>query len=262
MAPMPPLPRSLTVGIVGGLGPAAGAEFYRRVVARTRADDDAGHVPIVLISDPATPSRINHLQKRGPSPLPALTRTVQGLAAAGASFVVLPSLTCHCYYDALARSSPVPVLDVRRSVADWLAGRQFQRPLTLATSAAVDAGVFSGIQCQEQSLYLRYPGREAQSFVDAAIDEVKRGNDDGGYMHLLTALGSFPEQIPDHDAVLLACTDLSLLHGRLCASHVGAPVLDILDLIVDLTLAAAFLPRCEQVEPKDPGGHSTLDVPT
>lgn len=42
-----------TVGIIGGVGPLAGAHFYRRLVELTPAGRDEEHIPVVLATDPA-----------------------------------------------------------------------------------------------------------------------------------------------------------------------------------------------------------------
>lgn len=46
-----------TVGVIGGMGPAATADFLRRLVDATAADDEAHHLRVVVDSDPTIPSR-------------------------------------------------------------------------------------------------------------------------------------------------------------------------------------------------------------
>lgn len=45
------------LGILGGMGPAAGAQFLARVIALTPAAEDQAHIPAVLWSDPRIPPR-------------------------------------------------------------------------------------------------------------------------------------------------------------------------------------------------------------
>ncbi|MGW3832505.1 aspartate/glutamate racemase family protein, partial [Streptomyces microflavus] len=60
------------LGILGGMGPLATADFYRRFVERTPADSDQTHLPVVMWADPAVPDRTAALLGEGPSPVPAL----------------------------------------------------------------------------------------------------------------------------------------------------------------------------------------------
>jgi len=49
------------VGVLGGLGPAAGAVFYHRLIARTAANQDQDHLHVLLDGDPCVPDRSRHL---------------------------------------------------------------------------------------------------------------------------------------------------------------------------------------------------------
>ena len=74
-----------TVGILGGLGPLAGAHFYKLLVEKTQAGNDSDHLPVVLISDPTIPSRVDNLFGDGPSPVPRLVALAQLLESLGVS---------------------------------------------------------------------------------------------------------------------------------------------------------------------------------
>jgi aspartate racemase len=39
------------IGVLGGMGPLATADFFAKVIAATDAQDDAGHVPLPLLHD-------------------------------------------------------------------------------------------------------------------------------------------------------------------------------------------------------------------
>lgn len=82
---------------MGGFGPLAGAHFYRRLIELTDAHSDEQHLPLLLLSDPAVPSRLQHLAGEGPSPLPKLLEMARRLVAAGADLIAIPSATVHAY---------------------------------------------------------------------------------------------------------------------------------------------------------------------
>jgi aspartate racemase len=83
-------PHRKTVGIIGGMGPAATAEFFRRLVAATHADADQDHLHVLIDSDPAIPDRTVALVHGGPSPLAHLTTVARRLEAMGADLLVIP----------------------------------------------------------------------------------------------------------------------------------------------------------------------------
>ena len=50
------------LGIFGGMGPAASAEFVNRLVAQTPASCDQEHIPFVLWNNPQIPDRSTSLR--------------------------------------------------------------------------------------------------------------------------------------------------------------------------------------------------------
>ena len=60
------------IGILGGMGPLATADFFAKVIAATKAARDEDHVPLLIQSDPRIPGRPAAILRGGPSPLPAL----------------------------------------------------------------------------------------------------------------------------------------------------------------------------------------------
>ena len=46
-----------TLGIVGGMGPAATVDLFGKVVAQTKASCDQDHIHILIDNDPSVPDR-------------------------------------------------------------------------------------------------------------------------------------------------------------------------------------------------------------
>ena len=71
------------LGILGGMGPAASAEFVNRLIAQTPATCDQEHIPFVLWSDPTVPDRSTSLINRDDRPWEKLRAGIEGLKNAG-----------------------------------------------------------------------------------------------------------------------------------------------------------------------------------
>ena len=67
------------LGVLGGMGPLASAQFMLRLTLLTPAIRDQDHIPAVLLSDPRVPERSAARLAGGADPLPALLRGVRGL---------------------------------------------------------------------------------------------------------------------------------------------------------------------------------------
>ena len=101
------------IGVLGGMGPLATADFFSKVIAATPAvGGDEGHVPLLIQSDPRIPSRPEAILRGGESPLAALLAGRDRLIAAGATALAMPCNTAHFWFTELQQDCPVPFLSI------------------------------------------------------------------------------------------------------------------------------------------------------
>ena len=93
------------LGVIGGMGPLATADFFHKLIAATPAAGDEDHVPVLIHSVPQLPSRPAAILRGGASPLPQLMQARDRLLTAGATMLAMPCNTAHYWYDDLARDS-------------------------------------------------------------------------------------------------------------------------------------------------------------
>ncbi|MES2941739.1 MAG: amino acid racemase [Pseudomonadota bacterium] len=156
--------RTRVVGILGGMGPAAGADFARLFVkACAQHMSESG----VAVSDQAfpehwlaqvpVPDRSSALDSPGfgsHQPLEPMLQAMGKLAALGATSVAVACNTAHAWHGALQERFPqLEVLHVAREVAQTLAGRGVREVGLLATEGTYRAGLYdqalgeAGVQC-------------------------------------------------------------------------------------------------------------------
>ena len=111
--------RSGALGVLGGMGPLATADFFAKLVALTPAARDEDHVPVVLASLPDIPPRVPAILAGGESPLRALIDARDRLLAAGATLLAMPCNTAHHWFDALADCA-APMLHIADAALDAL----------------------------------------------------------------------------------------------------------------------------------------------
>lgn len=98
------------IGVLGGMGPAATADFYQKIIRATPAKTDQEHLKVLIFSNPQVPDRTAAIRGEGPDPLPVLVAGAEVLARGGADFITIPCVTAHHYYEALQRAVSVPIL--------------------------------------------------------------------------------------------------------------------------------------------------------
>ncbi len=104
------------LGVLGGMGPLASAQFMLRLTLLTPAGCDQEHLPAVLWSDPRVPdrtaARLGPRGSQGESPLPALLRGNRGLEAAGCGAIAIPCNTAHGWFEAMQAATRLPILHI------------------------------------------------------------------------------------------------------------------------------------------------------
>ena len=99
------------IGIVGGLGPHAHLAFERHLLEASGPIDTEQEYPQwILVSSPSTPDRTACIRGKGPSPVKALTRSLETLQAAGADFAVIACNAAHYFLPSLLNI--LPILDI------------------------------------------------------------------------------------------------------------------------------------------------------
>ena len=137
------------LGVLGGMGPLASAEFMRQLTLLTPAERDQDHVPAVLWSDPRVPDRTAARQGTGPDPLPALLRGIRGLEAAGCGAIAIPCNTAHGWIDGMRAATSLPILHIVDAAAEALraAGIPPGSIGVMGTAATLAMGLFQdGLQ--------------------------------------------------------------------------------------------------------------------
>lgn len=99
-----------TLGVLGGMGPAATADFLHKLAERTPAERDQDHLRTVVYSDPTTPDRSDAILGTGPSPLPAMLTGIEFLERSGVDLIAIPCNTAHYWFEDLAAATSVPVV--------------------------------------------------------------------------------------------------------------------------------------------------------
>ena len=100
------------LGVVGGLGPAAAAEFLRQFTMRCPANCDQEHPVVYMIGDCDIPDRGTAIFGKGESPLPKLKADLLQLCDMGADVLAVPCNTAHFFIDQFADELPVPLLHI------------------------------------------------------------------------------------------------------------------------------------------------------
>jgi aspartate racemase len=198
------------IGILGGMGPLATADFFAKVIAATPATRDEDHVPLLIQSDPRIPGRPAAILHGGPSPLPALLTGRDRLITAGAVALAMPCNTAHVWLPELRKDCPVPFLSIVDASCDEAAARAKPGAAIgiIGTEATLKSGLFDGELARRGFMPLLPSDDELRDWVLPAIEQVKAGRAAEGGQQVERAVQALLDR--GAEVVVLACTETPL----------------------------------------------------
>ena len=226
------LPR---IGVLGGMGPLASAEFMVKLVHATPAQRDQEHFPTTLDSSPQIPDRPSSLDGSGPDPFPAMIDVIRRLESDGCALIAMPCNTVHHWYDQLVDQTSLPIEHIADAVAARLRelSPQVRRVGVLGARVTSNLGIYSNRLGDEWEWV--YASAEAlDAMVMPGIAAVKAGDLAQGRILLLAAIQHMLTQ--RLDAIVLACTEIPVVIGQ---ADVPVPVIDSTDALAQYTVAVA-----------------------
>jgi aspartate racemase len=221
-----------TVGVLGGMGPAATVDFLAKVIAATPAEEDQDHLHILVDCNPQVPDRTAFLRSEGPDPRPSLIAMARGLEQSGASFLVMPCNTAHAFADDIRAAVAIPLVDWPSVVADAVLAAGVERVGILATTGTIFAAIYR-IPLDARGIQSSVPTASGQTEVMRAIygiEGIKRVGPQSPVARRDLMAGAADVVGQGAKAVILACTEFSLVRA-LGELELGVPVFDASEIV-------------------------------
>ncbi|CAM3403694.1 aspartate/glutamate racemase family protein [Paracidovorax anthurii] len=216
LAPPPAAP--LTVGILAGMGPAAGVDFARLFVRASENWLRSHGRPVLDQSFPehwiaqvpvVDRTRALH-DPQAPQPLDGLALALQRLAALGARAVAMSCNTAHAWHAALQeRVASVELLHIADETAAELGRRGIGRAALLATQGTYRMGLYDrafaahGIQCV-------LPSEAARGWLMQGIYDGVKAGDMALARRRFAQAGQQVREAHGDVALVMACTEIPL----------------------------------------------------
>jgi aspartate racemase len=225
------------LGVLGGMGPLASAQFMLRLTLLTPAGRDQDHIPAVLWSDPRVPDRTRGRLQGGGDPLPWLLRGIAGLRQAGCGAIAIPCNTAHGWYEEMQDAAGVPILHIVDAAATDLRrlGIRSGRIGLMGTQATLAMRLYQDRLDDLGWTCITPDQAQMDRLVTPAIALVKANRVAEAYTPLAEVVNDLASR--GATAVVLGCTEipLGILAGP--ADALRAPVVDTIDALARAAIA-------------------------
>ena len=221
----------LRLGILGGMGPLASAEFLKTIYELNMPSVEQGSPSCILYSDPAFPDRTQTIRSgSGDAFITALVAALEALCRFDVARVVITCITSHCFLPRLPdhlRRKLISLVDI--VIEDILPTRK--RYLLLGTDGARIARIFEGHdQWARVRPRVAVPSDQDQRMVHDTVYRLKRNERPEPLAARLASLAGKYKA----DVLIAACTEFHLLAKHWKAAQNGATAIEVLDPLLVL----------------------------
>ncbi|MFA4640178.1 aspartate racemase [Pyrococcus kukulkanii] len=221
------------IGILGGMGPLATVELFRRIVEKTPAKRDKDHPKIIIYNNPQIPDRTAFILGKGEDPRPQLIWTAKKLEECGADFIIIPCNTAHAFIEDIQKEIGIPIISMVEETARMLSEIGCRKAGLIATTGTIVSKVYHKA-LEKYGIEVILP--ENQEDVMRGIYEgVKAGNVKLGRKILLNVARELERK--GADCIIAGCTEVSVV---LRQDDLRARLVDPMDVIAEVAVKLAL----------------------
>ena len=198
-----------TIGVIGGMGPAATIDLLGKIYASSSAVYDQQHVRVLVDIDPSIPDRTEAVLSNQYQGIVAhLLRNAKGLVDQGADILAMPCNTAHAFIGNLEQELPVPFVNIVNVTVENILSSGPGTIGLMATDGTLAAQLYIN-QLEAQGLRVVTPDSSHQAALMRAIYSFKGGEtvfSTETVIHIYRMLVSLGA-----DRVIAACTELPIM---------------------------------------------------
>ena len=196
------------IGIVGGMGPLATADLFKKIVINTKAEKDQDHIRVLIDNNTNIPDRTGAILHGGEDPVPELTKSAKALENMGADLLIMPCNTAHYFHKSVAGAVNIPVLHMIEITCKALKLQGIKKAGLLATDGTIQSGIYQKV-FNDSGIELIKPDEKGQ---EAVMDMIYGGVKASKWDFDTTAVKEAMEAllVAGAETLILGCTELPL----------------------------------------------------
>lgn len=226
-----------TIGILGGMGPAATADLYNKIISIFQkgynAKYDADFPEIVIISLPI-PDIVENIENESIT-VTMLCNTAQRLEKAGADFIAIPCNTAHVYLKQIQEAVVIPILSIMEETALVCKEQNFVNVGLISTRFTRDKKLFD-TELESIGINTITLNDARQTIATKIVMEILQGNlTQSNKDKLIDLLQNLKNK--QAEAVILGCTEFPLLIKQ---TDVPLPLIDTTQILAEACVREAI----------------------
>ncbi len=228
------------IGIIGGLGPEATVDYYKRITGFFHERNQGLSTPEIIIYSTDISELFGFVESQRWSALADwLVAKLAALKGAGADFAAISANTPHIVFDQVLENSPLPLISIVEATLASAKSMGLKNIGLLGTKFTMQSNFF-GSRFAEEGISVVVPSIDEQAFIhDRLINEIELGIFSNETRKGLVSVIDNMARRDQVEAVILGCTELPLI---LAQSDSRLPLLNTTEIHV-----SAICEHCLQV---------------
>lgn len=197
------------LGVLGGMGPAATADFLKLLAQKAPASCDQEHPQMIVYSNTITPDRTTYLLGKGPDPRADIRRGIRCLHEWGADVLAVTCNTAHFFLDEMKADIPMPLIHIIDETIRKARTVSPEGAWLTSTLGTLKTGLYQR-HAEAMGYRFRIPEPEQAVTIHEVTDLVKAGRCEEAarlYGDIIARLWE-KEKLP----VVCACTELPIAY--------------------------------------------------
>lgn len=225
-----------TLGIIGGVGPLATADFFQKLLKAVGAAKDQDYPRVLVDCHSAIPDRTEALLGAGPNPTPEILDAARKLINSGAEVLAMPCNTAHAYYEQIQSQLNVPLVNMVEATIEHITQKFPGRKKVgfLGSNGSRKAEIYDQALVRAGLNPVNVSGRTQKEVMSAIYGPqgIKAGNFLVPQKPLLKAVQELIEN--GAEAIILGCTELPLI-----LKQADVPLIDTTQVLAEKLLESA-----------------------
>lgn len=196
------------LGIIGGMGPMATVEFYRRLIINTPAETDNNHIDMVILNHATIPDRTECiLNNQGDKFISAIKGDFDIMNQLGVQVIAIPCNTSHYYFDRYKEFTNIEIVNMVESTICEAVRKGYKKICVFSTTGTESSGIYKkyadiyNLECLDIE-------KQDKEKVMRIIYDIKATNEwDSTEFNEIVS-----KYCNDETVSIVACTELSLIN--------------------------------------------------
>ena len=160
------------LGVLGGMGSAASAEFLKILAQKAPAKNDQEQPIVYMIADSEIPDRSTAIIGKGKSPKEQIYKDLLQLCDMGADILAIPCNTAHYFVNSFGEQLPKPIIHIVEETVLAAKKKSPQGAWMLSTVGTAQSGLYQNC-AKKHNLPIFIPNEEQRKLIQESIYKVK-----------------------------------------------------------------------------------------